>query len=398
MATEPPTAQQTAGAGGEARGFREAVRALGAELEGAALEAEAERALPRRIVGLLREAGLFWLKTARELGGSELDPLDFCDVLEEVAYLDASAAWAVMVGNGATGVVSGLLDDDGAAEVFGSPAGLPILAGQFIPRGEAARVAGGYRISGRWSFCSGISHADWAVGGVPSPEDGQPLIFCVPVAEVEVHDVWHAAGLQGTASNDFSLADRFVPASRVVVGGARRRGGRLFRQPHRVFVGNEVPPVAVGVARRALDDMAATAAATARAWSAAPSLAERASFQEAVGRVDAVWASARALYREAVEEAWTLADAAGVDAAAEAVFMSRTTLAVELCIRCVAELFPYAGGRALALTNPLQRHYRNLLAAGQHVSISDENFERTGAMLLGRRAAERPLSRPPPAP
>src|SRR5581483_6273452 len=268
MATEPPTAQQTAGAGGEARGFREAVRALGAELEGAALEAEAERALPRRIVGLLRGAGLFWLKTARELGGSELDPLDFCDVLEEVAYLDASAAWAVMVGNGATGVVSGLLDDDGAAEVFGSPAGLPILAGQFIPRGEAARVAGGYRISGRWSFCSGISHADWAVGGVPSPEDGQPLIFCVPVAEVEVHDVWHAAGLQGTASNDFSLADRFVPASRVVVGGARRRGGRLFRQPHRVFVGNEVPPVAVGVARRALDDMAATAAATARAWSA----------------------------------------------------------------------------------------------------------------------------------
>src|SRR5262249_27596353 len=139
----------------DAQSLLDAVRARRTSIEAAARRAEEERRLPADIVALLRELRLFWLKTPRELGGSELDPLAFCDVLEEIAYYDASAAWATMIGNGVTGTVAGWLPDEGLREVF--PAGsaeMPICAGQFVARGRAVPVDGGYSVTGRWSFCS----------------------------------------------------------------------------------------------------------------------------------------------------------------------------------------------------------------------------------------------------
>jgi alkylation response protein AidB-like acyl-CoA dehydrogenase len=96
-----------------AKALVEAITEVGAMFEGAAREAEVERRLPSSVVEVLRDLGLFWLKTPLGLGGSELDPIDFCDVLEHLAYFDASAAWAVMVGNGTTGTFAGWLPDEG---------------------------------------------------------------------------------------------------------------------------------------------------------------------------------------------------------------------------------------------------------------------------------------------
>ena len=88
------------------------------EFEAAGDLAEAERNLPSGAMATLRELGAFWLKTPAELGGTPLDPLDFCDVLEEFAYTDGATAWAVMVGNGGTGTAGGWLPDAGARRVF----------------------------------------------------------------------------------------------------------------------------------------------------------------------------------------------------------------------------------------------------------------------------------------
>jgi len=170
------------------------IREVGPELEAAGRQAEIDRALTPNIVELLRELGLFWLKTPNELGGNDLDPLDFCDVLEEVSYHDASAGWAVMVGNGTTGFLAGSLPDEGVREIFVPGGQLPIIAGQFVPRGTAMRVEGGYRVSGTWSFASGITHANWAAGGC-RVDDGDIRLFCIPKEEANVLDTWHVAGL-----------------------------------------------------------------------------------------------------------------------------------------------------------------------------------------------------------
>jgi alkylation response protein AidB-like acyl-CoA dehydrogenase len=361
----------------------EQLREAGPELEAAGRQAEVERQLPAHIVELLRRLGLFWLKTPNELGGNELDPLDFCDVLEEVAYHDASAGWAVMVGNGTTGFLAGSLPDEGIREMFVPGAPLPIVAGQFVPRGTAVRVRGGFRVTGRWSFCSGIPHASW-VAGACTVDEGDIMLLCIPKGEATVLDTWHVAGLQGTGSNDFSLSDHFVPAARTMrlIGEPAKRGGPLHRQPARLFVGNELGPVAAGIARRALDDMRRAAAMTARSATRSP-LGDRASFQKTFGQADAKLRAARLLYRDTVALGWQRFLEGDVDEALIDVSMARTTFAADSCVDLVSDLFRYGGGRVLALDNPMQRHLRNLIAVAQHLFLTEENFELAGKALLG---------------
>ena len=113
----------------------------------------------------LRALGLFWLKTPAELGGTPLPPVEFSDVIEELAYIDTSTAWAAMIGAGCNGLACGWLPEAGARRIFGrrdgrrrARAGLaagrppaPVIAGQLAPRGTGTPAAGGYLVHGRWA-------------------------------------------------------------------------------------------------------------------------------------------------------------------------------------------------------------------------------------------------------
>lgn len=368
-----------------------AVRMQRPAFEGAALRAEEERTLPADIVAMMRDLGLFWLKTPTELGGSELDPISFCDVLEEIAYYDASAGWAAMIGNGTTGCIAAWLADEGIAEIF-TDGPLPIMAGQFTPRGSATAHGDGFRVSGRWSFSSGILHSSWLVGGCRIDGTDELVLAVVPKSEATVHDTWHVAGLQGTGSHDFSLAGVHVPAARICrwFGAAPKRGGLLFRQPQLLFLANELSPVAVGIARRAVDDMYEMAAATARGPRGSV-LADRLAFQKDISVAESRVRAMQLLYRDAVAQGWEIAR---TGAGASDVLVSRLraqhTLIVEECLDVVSRIFRYGGGRALSLKNPMQRHLRNLTAAMQHAYISDENYEVAGRARIAEIAAGRP--------
>ncbi|TVZ07039.1 hypothetical protein EAS64_06865 [Trebonia kvetii] len=110
MASDTGTASDSGRASAE---LIAAIRARRAEFTAAGDRAEAERNLPADTMETLRDLGAFWLKTPAELGGTPLDPLDFCDVLEEFALTDTATAWAVMVGNGGTGTAGDWLPDAG---------------------------------------------------------------------------------------------------------------------------------------------------------------------------------------------------------------------------------------------------------------------------------------------
>lgn len=380
MTTAPESSSLRAGA------LLEALRSVRPTIEAAGRDAEEARTLPGEIVGLLREHRLFWMKTPLALGGSELDPPDFCRVLEELASYDASAAWAAMVGNGTTGTMAGWLPEAGIATCFTDPAALPVFAGQFTPRGVAVPVEGGYVVTGRWSFCSGVRHADWVVGGCMVEGEGGPRFVTVPRAQATLHDTWHVAGLQGTGSDDMSLEAEFVPEAQTIdwAEAPARRGGALYRQPKALFVGNELSPVALGIARRALADMVEMAGGTSRS-AGGHVLGDRAVFQRELGRGAARLAAVGALSREAVEEAFALGRS-GDEPSPGVVerILAQHTYVVEVCAEVVGDLFRYGGGRALSLSNRMQRHLRNLLAVRQHVYISEESYELAGrAMLAG---------------
>ena len=393
------------------RGHRE-------QFEAAGDRAEELRTLPNDAVATLRALGLFWLKTPAELGGTPLSPVEFCDVIEELAYIDTSTAWAAMIGAGCNGLAGGWLPEAGARRIFGPAAGpatagrpLPVLAGQLAPRGTGAPTAGGYLVHGRWGFSSGIVHADWLIGafkadgaadraasgagadaddGAAGTGFGRIVVFAVPKAEAEVIDNWHVAGLQGTGSLDFSLDGTFVPAELTYeLGRPAVRGGDLFRLGMPAFVSNEVPPLCIGLARRAIDDITELAAHTAR-FPGGPTVSERAVFHHELGRAEVRVRAARAVHREAMAAAF--ASAAAGRAPSEEQQLAITTAsvyAVETCADVVSDLFKFGGGRALALSNPMQRHLRNVLAARQHVALSEENYEAAGRYLLESAKARR---------
>jgi alkylation response protein AidB-like acyl-CoA dehydrogenase len=383
------------------------IRASREKFESAGDRAEELRTLPHDAVNILRSLGLFWLKTPAELGGTPLAPVEFGDVIEELAYIDTSTAWASMIGAGCNGLAGGWLPDEGARRVFGDGTdGIrTVVAGQLAPRGTGHPVKGGYLVSGRWAFSSGIVHADWLIGAFrPDGDDapdaeggaaetgfGRMVVFLVPKVQAEVIDNWHVAGLQGTGSLDFSVDGIFVPSELTYdLGTAAVRGGDLFRLGMPAFVSNEVPPLAIGLARRALDDMTELATHTAR-FPGGPTVSERAVFHKELGRAETRIRAARAVHREAMAAAWESAVADTVPG--EELQLAVTTAsvyAVETCAEVVSDLFRYGGGRVLALSNPMQRHLRNVLAARQHLALSEEHYETAGRYLLQSAKARRP--------
>ena len=298
-----------------------AIRSRRKEFEAAGDRAEELRTLPPDTVETLRGMGAFWLKTPAELGGAPLPPVEFCDVVEELAYEDVSTAWAAMIGAGCCGLASGWLPEAGARRVFAPGSPLPVVAGQLAPRGTGKPVEGGYLVTGRWGFSSGIPHAEWLIGAF-KPESaaddakagaggtgfGRMVVFVVPKSEAEVIDNWYVAGLQGTGSLDFQVDGIFVPEEMTYdLGIPAVRGGDLFRLGMPAFVSNEVPPLCIGLARRALDDMTELATKTAR-FPGGPTVSERAVFHKELGRAETKVRAARLLHRDSARATCSLSN------------------------------------------------------------------------------------------
>ena len=347
----------------------DSIRQRRREFETAGDKAQELRTLPAETVRTLRGMGAFWLKTPPELGGTLLAPLDFCDVLEEFAYADTTTAWIVMVGNGGTGTAGGWLPDAGARQVFAPGRPPPLVVGTPGPRGTGRAVAGGYVVSGRWGFASGVAHADWLLAGFRDTGD-RLLVGVVPREHAQVVGNWRVAGLQGTGSFDFRLDEVFVPAELTFERAAGAcRGGALFRQEAHVFLSNEVPPLCVGMARRALDEMTGLA----------ESASEGAVFRSELGRAETRVRAARLVHRDAVEAAWTAARASGgTPESVHVAVAAASAYAVETCADVIAGLFRHGGDRVLSLSSPMQRYLRDTLAARQHIGVSEENYERAG--------------------
>src|ERR1700726_5186612 len=202
---------------------------LGPELEAAAEEFERRRGLPEPIVEALVARGLFRLLLPRALGGAELPPAAYVQVMEEVAKHDASTAWCLGQANGCT-MTAALLDAEVAREIFGGRRGI-VAWGPPGPA-EARAAAGGYRLTGTWSFASGSHHATWLgahVGilgedGTPRLRpDGGPVMrtLLFPKDCAKFFDIWQVIGLRGTGSDSYTVAQLFVPQSHTVLREAQ---------------------------------------------------------------------------------------------------------------------------------------------------------------------------------
>jgi alkylation response protein AidB-like acyl-CoA dehydrogenase len=352
--------------------------------------AEAQRTMTSASVAALEEAGLFGLKLPRELGGAEADPVTHLEVIEALSYVDGSSGWTAMIGSTSIGLLGTFLPDDAIDRIFagGRP---PRAAAVTMPGGKAERVDGGYRLSGRWPFASGVRHAHWVAGAgfVDAGDEGPPIyrMFVAPIEDAELLDTWHVTGLRGTGSCDFTLTDQFVPDNLTFnfFTDPRQRGGVLYNLRAPGSMANEHAGCALGVARRALDTVTAIAATKKRGYAMArSSLAGRSVFQRTLGECDLRLRAARSLLVDVYERAWERACAEQpVEPALMADLRANAAYSTAVATEVTTQAFRYAGAAALQDSNLLQRHLRDLNAASQHITVSDIAYENHGQFLLG---------------
>jgi len=348
--------------------------------------AERDRRLPGDLVRAFADAGFFHLCVPRTLGGREADPATLVRVMETLAAADGAAAWCAMIG-ATSGVASAYLPDDAAREIYGAPGS--ITGGAFAPLGRAIVVDGGYRVTGRWPFASGCEHCTWLMGGSVVVENGTPLpdarLMLFPAGDARIIDTWTVAGLRGTGSHDIAVDDLFVPAARSfsLITDRPTRTGALYAFPVFGLLALGIASVTLGIARAAIDELVRLAGVKTPSGSRRR-LGERALIQVAVAEAEAGLGAARALVFEAVASAWAAAEAAGtIDVRLRARLRLATTHAAMAAARAVDLMYNAAGGTAVYATSPLQRHFRDVHAATQHVMIAPATLELVGRVLLG---------------
>ena len=349
-----------------------------------AADNEHARALSDELVGGLRSSGLLRAGAPAELGAAQAPPAVTLSCAEEIARGDASAGWCVSIAATAS-LLGAYLPQEGAREVLGGEH--DVAAGVWAPRGRAVPEDGGLRVSGRWAFCSGISHSNWLMAGcVLEGTDGEPQlrVVALPTAELEILDTWHTSGLRATGSHDAVADDLLVPARRVlsILAAEPRVQEQLYRFPLFGYFALSIAAAALGNARGALDELVELAAGKVGLGSSR-TLAERPATQAAVAAAEACLRAARGLFYEAIEEAWSAAEEGAVGESLRLGLRLAATHAVRSSAEIVRSMYDLGGGSAIYEGSPLQRRFRDAHTATAHFQVSPPTWELMGRILLG---------------
>jgi alkylation response protein AidB-like acyl-CoA dehydrogenase len=270
------------------------------------------------------------------------------------------------------------------AELFGDGRG--IASGVWAPRGRGRRVDGGVVVSGRWPFCSGISHADVLFAGcvVEGGDPSRPSVLALPTADLDVCDNWRTLGLRGTGSHDAEARELFVPDASVFSLFQRPAVDRpLYRFPIFGYFALSIGATALGNARAAIDELIELAGAK-KGLGSKRTLAERAPTQAAVGAAEASLRAARAMYYASIDDAWQAAQGdqpVGVEP--RNALRLAATQAVRTSAEVVRTMYDLAGASAIYDDAPLQRRFRDAHTATAHFQVNEASRELSGRLLLG---------------
>jgi len=355
-------------------------RELADMARGMADQIETGRRLPAELVSALRDSGLLRAGAPVEVGALELPAGTALRCAEEVARGDASAGWCVSIAITSSLLVA-YLPPASRDELFG--AGRGVAAGVWAPNGKARRAPGGVVVSGRWAFCSGITHADVLFAGCVL--DDRPVVVALPTEQLQVLDTWHTLGLRGTGSNDAVADDLFVPDTRVVsIFDGPLIDRALYRFPPFGFFAACITAAAMGNALAAIDDFVDLAGAK-KTGASSRTLAERPTIQAAVAAAESALEAARALYYRAIEIAWRASqDEPSVPVEARTRLRLAATHGVRTAADVVRTMYDLAGGSAIYDGAPLQRRFRDAFTATAHFQVNQASYELPGRILLGQ--------------
>jgi 3-hydroxy-9,10-secoandrosta-1,3,5(10)-triene-9,17-dione monooxygenase len=344
-------------------------------------ECDLARKLTAESMAAMVNAGMFRIPQPRRVGGYELSLRTLADAVTSLSEACPSSGWVLMV-MGAHHWCMGSFPEAAQDNVFGGGRD-GLVAGTLSSQGTASPADGGFRVEGRWQFCSGVDHADWVILGCADPATRRPSVHVVvPRADIEVDDTWHVMGLQGTGSKDVLAHNVFVPMhraidTRILFRGASPHAGNhstnLYRLSAEAMLSVSVSTAVLGSAKFALRQfiertkerrVILTGARKAEHGPTQVRLSEAAAeihsadllLHDILGEFDGLMATGETFDNDhRVRAKWQAAYAA------------------ELCRRAVARMFSGSGAHAVYAPSALQAAFRNVNVGAQHASIDFDN-------------------------
>lgn len=374
------------------------VRDLIPEITSRADEIAAGRRLPIDLVAKLKSAGVFRMAMPRAWGGPEMTLREQFEIYEMLGAADASVGWCAKIGSD-SGFFAAFLDERAARELY--PDLDFITAGQAPPNGRAERVAGGYRVSGRWTFGSGCTHADVMVGGCFVTEGGQPVMaqhgpalvpvqrmILAPASSFEIVDTWHSTGLCGSGSHDYAAENLFVPERHTFdMAEPARRPEPLYCYAGMFMASWHGVPL--GLARRALEEAIAIAEKKLHIVPPPPvPLGQRPHARTAIAKADMQWRAARAFAIDVMDRIWDEAQREGrVSPATRRTMVQSLSFAFRTSREIAQSMYDLVGTTAVFSTkSSLDRRLRDAITMSQHLLLSDSLLEVVGGLMLGAPA------------
>jgi indole-3-acetate monooxygenase len=368
-------------------------RELGAEIALAADEIERTQRIPEPLLGRLHDARLFRMLLPRSAGGDQTEPAVYVAALEELAAHDASIGWNTFTAN-SSALIAPFLEPQVNRAIFADPRSLVAWGPPNASRAKA--VEGGYRLTGKWDFCSGCRQADWigahchvveANGTLRLNRFGKPTIrtLLFPASEATLLDNWRTIGLRGTASESYRVDDLFVPeafSSTREDPALRRERGPLYAITMQCLYASGVAAVSFGIARAMLSEFVALA--SRKAPRNLDRLADSAVIQAEVARAEARLGSARAYLIETLTAIYAQADdVAPIEVADRARIRLACTNAIQGAIEVADFAYKQAGVDAIFPGSPFERRFRDMHTLSQQIQARTAHFEQVGQVLLG---------------
>jgi 3-hydroxy-9,10-secoandrosta-1,3,5(10)-triene-9,17-dione monooxygenase len=375
--------------------LRRRAEALLPALRERAARSEALRRIPDETLRDFHEAELFRIHQPRRVGGAELE---FAAVVEYGALFAracASTAWN-WVNFSAHHMMLGMFPPEAQEEIWGASRDALIASSFVFPAGKARKVDGGYVLSGRWPFSSGVDPSEWnMLAGLARLDDHAPpeqRVFLLHRSQFRVHDTWHAGGLRGTGSNDVEVSEQLVPEHMTLsvadtkggpTPGSAVNPGPLFQVPVFALFPYMLSGVALGIAEGLIEGFTEKANTVGRMTGAR--IGEIQSTQIRLGEATAYARASRLVQMENCREAQRIIERGEVpDLKTKARYRLEGAWAVEWALRAVDVMFGLAGAGGLYESGHIARAFRDAHAVKQHFSFNTDIASTTyGRVALG---------------
>jgi two-component flavin-dependent monooxygenase/oxygenase LndZ5 len=359
-----------AGSSGAPGALLAAARETGLLAARHARQADTTRRLDPEVVESLVDAGFAEWFVPRRWGGASGS---FAELTEAVAAVGEGCASAAWIGSllAYTARFVGYLPLEGQGEVWEKGPGARVISSLVSSNAVAQPVPGGWRLSGAWTYASGVEFSDWALVAAPVPvEDGkQDRFFAVPRSMYTIEETWFTVGMRATGSHSLLMTDVVVPehrsflladmfAGRNAVSVESCHSMPLFAVNGLTF-GAPVLGAARGALRQGGENLTET-----KGRRSAPGESHQIAYARSAGEIDAAGLLlnriARTLDRPPVLPEQVVRGTRDA------------SLATDLMVGAVERLFRGSGTRGQADADPLGRMWRDVHAAASHFVLQFE--------------------------